>query len=325
MQGQNKAAASPCRKNCGAKEAPDMTVSCGDGMINIRVGAIILKGTRFLMVKNGVSDYYYSVGGRIKFGETAQEAVVREVFEETGRAMEIDHLGFVQENYFIGDSPSNMGKVIYELAFYYYMKVPENFEPFCNSITEDEQREKLEWVSPDEPRAIYPLFFRTELDINNRNIKHSVKDERFYLRRMTAEDLAPLHVLLSDPETMKYLEPPFSFEQTERFLVSQGLSSVPRILAVENRHHTFIGYVIYHDYDETSMEIGWVLKKEVWGHGMASLLTKQLIAMAASEGKEAVIECVPEQMAARVIAESHGFRRIGENNGLDIYRRERND
>ena len=60
--------------------APDMSVSCGDGLINLRVGAIILRDGRFLMVRNARSDYFYSVGGRIKMGETAEEAVVREVW-----------------------------------------------------------------------------------------------------------------------------------------------------------------------------------------------------------------------------------------------------
>ncbi len=158
--------------------APDMSVPCGSGAINIRVGAIILKDGRFLMVRNDLSDYFYSVGGRIKFGETAEEAILREVLEETGVKMEIDHLGFVMENYFIGDSPAKMGKDIYELGFYFYMKVPENFEPVCGSITEDGQTEYLEWVSPDEPRTIFPAFFRTELDINDRTVKHRVKDDR---------------------------------------------------------------------------------------------------------------------------------------------------
>ncbi|MBO4288741.1 MAG: NUDIX domain-containing protein, partial [Lachnospiraceae bacterium] len=97
----------------------DMCVPCGDGILNIRVGAIIQKDGRFLMVRNSRSGYFYSVGGRIKFGETAEEAVLREVFEETGVRLPIDHLGFVQENYFYGDSPSNLGKEIYELAFYF--------------------------------------------------------------------------------------------------------------------------------------------------------------------------------------------------------------
>ncbi len=46
------------------------------------------------MVGNDRQDYLYSVGGRVKFGETAEQAVIREVFEETGTEMEVDHLGF---------------------------------------------------------------------------------------------------------------------------------------------------------------------------------------------------------------------------------------
>ena len=46
----------------------DMTVPCDQGFINIRVGAIILKDGKFLMVGNERSDYLYSVGGRVKFG-----------------------------------------------------------------------------------------------------------------------------------------------------------------------------------------------------------------------------------------------------------------
>ncbi len=304
-------------------EAPDMSVSCGEGIINIRVGAIILKGKRFLMVRSCASDYFYSVGGRIKFGETAEEAVVREVFEETGIRMEIDHLGFIQENYFIGDSPARMGKEVYELGFYYYMKVPEDFEPVCESITEDGQTEYLEWVSSDEPMTLFPSFYRTELDIGDMSVKHKVKDDRFYIRSFTQDDLEPLYALLSDPEVMKFLEPPFTRKQTEQFLKLQGLSSGPRIQAVDDRNHHFIGYVIYHDYDDSSKEIGWVLKREIWGQGMAGLLTKRLIAMAASEGKSAVIECIPEQLVTRTIAEKHGFKKVGERNGLDIYRREK--
>lgn len=181
-------------------DAPDMSVPCGAGIINIRVGAIILKEGRFLMVRNQLSDYSYSVGGRIKFGETAEEAVIREVFEETGVRMEIDHLGFVQENYFIADVPSKMGKEVYELGYYFYMKVPEDFEPVCNSITEDGQTEYLEWVFPNEPRTIFPDFYRTELDITDVSVKHKVKDDRFYIRSITKEDQEPLHDLLSDQE-----------------------------------------------------------------------------------------------------------------------------
>ena len=78
----------------------DMCVACDDGILNVHAGAIIMKDGKLLMVSNG-GDYLYSVGGRLKFGETAKDTVVREVLEETGVQMEIDRLGFVHENYIL--------------------------------------------------------------------------------------------------------------------------------------------------------------------------------------------------------------------------------
>lgn len=46
--------------------------------------------------------------------------------------------------------------------------------------------------------------------------------EALHIRRLTAEDLEPLHRLLSDPAVMRYLEPPFTRAQTEAFLQRQA-------------------------------------------------------------------------------------------------------
>ena len=156
----------------------DMCVPCDDGILNIRVGAIIMKDGKILMVGNERSNYLYSVGGRIKFGETAEEAIVREVYEETGVKMEIDRLGFVHENYFYGDATTNLGKLIYEISFFFYMKVPNDFTPISDSFTEDNSREFLKWISPNEDIKIYPEFFKTELMNPTDAIRHFVKDER---------------------------------------------------------------------------------------------------------------------------------------------------
>ena len=156
----------------------DMTVPCDDGFINIRVGAIILKNGEFLMVGNSRVDYLYSVGGRIRFGETAEEAVIREVFEETGIKMEVDRLGFIHENYFYGDLLSRRGKLIYEVSYFFYMKVSEDFEPVSSDFTEDGCKEHLVWVSPEEEKTMYPEFFRSELICPSETVKHFVTDER---------------------------------------------------------------------------------------------------------------------------------------------------
>ncbi len=156
----------------------DMCVACDDGILNIRVGAIIMKDGKLLMVGNERANYLYTVGGRIKFGETAEEAIVRETLEETGVKMEVDRLAFVHENYFYGDAPSNLGKLIYEISFYFYMKLPSNFTPISESFTEDNSREHLRWVALNEDIKMYPEFFRTELMNPTDTVKHFIKDER---------------------------------------------------------------------------------------------------------------------------------------------------
>lgn len=156
----------------------DMTVLCDDGVLNVRVGAIIMKDGKVLMVGNEKSDYLYSVGGRIKFGETSEEAVVREVLEETGVKLEIDRLGFVHENYFKCDFGENFGKLVYEISFFYYMNVPKDFEPICESFSEGISKEHLVWVNPDENITMYPEFFKTELKNPTNFVKHFKTDGR---------------------------------------------------------------------------------------------------------------------------------------------------
>ena len=114
----------------------------------------------------------------MKFGETAEEAVIREVFEETGVEMEADHLGFIQENFFYGEMGIKKDKLIYEISYYFYMKVPKDFQPQCESFTDDNSREKLVWVTADCKKMLYPEFFRTELEDPKPYVIHIVTDER---------------------------------------------------------------------------------------------------------------------------------------------------
>ena len=137
-------------------------------------------------------------------------------------------------------------------------------------------------------------------------------------RRMTEADLEPLHRLLSDPEVMRYLEPPFSREQTRAFLERAGLTPEPLILAVDDGG--FAGYVIWHPYDDVSMELGWVLDRSRWGRGYAGELTRLLTDRARRQGRGVVIECVPEQTVTRHIAEKSGFRFCGMAEGCCVYR-----
>lgn len=139
------------------------------------------------------------------------------------------------------------------------------------------------------------------------------------IRRMRSGDADELYRLLSDPVVMRYLELPYDRARTEVFLRRAGLAAQPLVYAVEEDER-FIGYVIYHEYDADSMEIGWVLFPEYWGRGYASELTDRLIDRARQAQKDVVIECVPEQTATRHLAGKKGFRNDGVSDGLAVYR-----
>lgn len=152
----------------------DCTFKTPDGRFNYRVGAIILNKTSLLMAYNRKHSQYYTVGGRVKLHETSEEAVVREVYEETGVKAEIDHLGFIQENFYKID-----GAPYHELAFFYYIKP---FDPALisyDSIKCDGDAEELCWVDltalPD--AEFYPEFFKTELLATSNAIKHFITRE----------------------------------------------------------------------------------------------------------------------------------------------------
>ena len=135
---------------------------------------------------------------------------------------------------------------------------------------------------------------------------------------MTPGDFEPLHALLSRPDVMRYLETPYTREQTSAFL-RRACSEDPPVLAAE-ADVTFIGYIIFHAWDETSMEIGWVLLPAYQGRGFATALTILLIRMAREKGKQPVIECSPAQKATAHIARKFGFVRTETRDGLDVYR-----
>jgi 8-oxo-dGTP pyrophosphatase MutT (NUDIX family) len=155
---------------------PDLCVPCGEGVLNVRVGAIIIKDGKVLTVKSRFGDYCYSVGGRIKFGETAEQAVVREVYEETGARMTVDRLGYVSEVYFFNDNPKDFGKPVYELALYFYMNAPKDFDPVTDHIADGEER--FAWIAPDDPVTLYPPFLREALTDPKPFVVHDVRDDR---------------------------------------------------------------------------------------------------------------------------------------------------
>ena len=140
-----------------------------------RVGAVIIHNNNVLMVKNENYPYYYSVGGGVQFGETSEDAVLREVWEETSVNLEIDRLAFIHENIFIAGFMDDIP--FYELRLFYLMKTNEDIENIlCNSSGLDGGRETLHWLPVDRlsEYPAFPEFYKSELHDLSNKVKHFI-------------------------------------------------------------------------------------------------------------------------------------------------------
>lgn len=148
-----------------------------------------------------------------------------------------------------------------------------------------------------------------------------LKTRRLLIRELTMADLDRLHAVLSDRKVMRFIEPPYTLRQTAAFITDNARSEVPLVYGLEARDTgTLIGHVIWHPFDSESYELGWILDRDHWARGYAGEVTDALLAAARAEGKDVVIQCAPEQTAARHIAESRNFFFLGVEEGLCVYR-----
>jgi len=143
--------------------AKNMTIKVADGTFNYRVGAIIIDSDEILMVKNSGDSFFYTVGGRVQFGESAHEAILREAYEETQIHLEIDRLAYIHENFFTMHSN---GEVYHEVCMFFLMKPNSQLRAMQNASFKEEYGDvTYHWLPIHELEGVhlYPEFFKTEL------------------------------------------------------------------------------------------------------------------------------------------------------------------
>lgn len=157
----------------------DTTFKTPKGIFNYRAGALILNDTKILMrhAKHH-KEQCHTIGGRAKLGETSEQAVLREIFEETGVKAELDRLAVIHESLFYME-----GIPHHELAFYWlvqpfdYEKIDysaikrddDDLEIFWLDLTDKEEREKTE---------IFPPWLSEKVLKLPKGIKHIVTAEK---------------------------------------------------------------------------------------------------------------------------------------------------
>lgn len=151
----------------------------GEKWFRYRAGAIIIENGCILVAQNEMDNYYYSIGGGVHLGETAEDAVKREVLEETGVAYEIDRLAFIHENFFDG-SDSLDGLDCHEISFYFLMKPRGTQELQSHSFTDKGVPELMHWIPLEELQnyKAFPAFFKEKLMNLSNTVEHVVTNEK---------------------------------------------------------------------------------------------------------------------------------------------------
>lgn len=161
-----------------------MAFDCGfqkeNNWFRYRAAAIIVENDCVLFAGNKKEDYFYSIGGAVHMNEKAEDAVRREVFEETGIHYEVDRLAVIHENFFEGKGGTLDGCHCHEVALYYLMK-PRGTQELCsNSYTWDGTKEEMHWIPIEDldKYKAFPTFLKDYLKNPQDGIAHIVTEDK---------------------------------------------------------------------------------------------------------------------------------------------------
>ncbi len=143
----------------------DISFVTDEGRFNYRVCAVLLDGGRILAMRDERSPYYYLPGGRVKMGERAEDAVLREVREELGIEARIERPLWLSQSFFNED----VAHVDYhELCLYFLVDASAtDLLTRGDRFRGPELRHvhDFEWLPFDRLKNeyFYPLFLKTEI------------------------------------------------------------------------------------------------------------------------------------------------------------------
>ena len=145
-----------------------------EGSFNYRVAALIIDKNKLLVAKNIDHPVFYTIGGGVNMNETSEEAVIREVVEETGLKLEIDKLAYIQERFL-----ELNGEKCHEVVFFYIMDTNKEIKILENSFTDQGNKETLHWFPLEQLKNtnLVPEFLKHKLMKNISGIEHIVSKE----------------------------------------------------------------------------------------------------------------------------------------------------
>jgi ADP-ribose pyrophosphatase YjhB (NUDIX family) len=153
-----------------------VTFASGDIQFNYRAGAVVLREDHVLLTRQLGNNFWFLPGGRVELGESASEALAREVREELGVEGEIERLLWINENFF------QLRRVSYhEIGLYFLVSLPAEAHRdlsakfYCEES--DGSRFELAWFRRDrlEDVVLVPGFLVENLSRIPPTVQHVVQ------------------------------------------------------------------------------------------------------------------------------------------------------
>ena len=143
----------------------DISYKTESGKFNYRVCAMIISDGKILAMHDERTPYFYLPGGRVKMGETAEDAVIREVRKELGVIAKIARPLWLNQAFFTEDVDHLR---YHELCIYFLMDISEtDLLERGNEFTVNEGKKThiFEWLDFDQLKEeyFYPLFLKKEI------------------------------------------------------------------------------------------------------------------------------------------------------------------
>ncbi len=143
----------------------DITYISGCEKFNYRVCAVMISNGKILAMHDERSPYFYLPGGRVKMGETAEHAVLREMGEELHITARIVRPLWLNQSFFTED----VDRLRYhELCIYFLTDISgtgllDKGERF--TLREGSHTNAFEWLAFERLRDeyFYPTFLKTDI------------------------------------------------------------------------------------------------------------------------------------------------------------------
>lgn len=138
---------------------------------NYRVAGIIIKDNKVLFNKYPINaDFYFLPGGRVKLGESSEDAIRREISEEIKLDLPVDKMLFLAENFFTENNIK-----FHELCLFFKIGIDEySVLPRDLEVIDETQ---YHWIELDKLSNynIQPEFLVDHLNNLPKVIKHVIQ------------------------------------------------------------------------------------------------------------------------------------------------------